>query len=151
MHRPLLLSLAAGLLGSALAASPATTPVTVNATVNDLCEFTSATNISFDYQAATLNATGGGALVAVRCNQDTAPFIAYWDDTTWKADGSLDLKNGSQVLNVVLTTDDDPTPVTGSAGSGSYYTYGVKATAKAGQWAAGNGTYTAVVDYYIGW
>ena len=151
MRRTLLFSLAAGLLGSALAASPAVTPVTVNATVNDICEFSSTTNIAFNYQAATLTATEGAALVQVRCNQDTAPFIAYWDDTTWKADGSVDLKNGSQVLNVVLTTDADPTPVTGAAGSGSHYTYGVKATAKAGQWAAGNGTYTAVVDYYIGW
>lgn len=151
MRRTLFLFLAAGLLGSALAASPAVTPVPVNATVNDICEFTSPTSIAFDYQAATQQDAQGTALVQVRCNQDTAPFIAYWDDTASKEDGSFDLKNGSKVLNVTLTTEDDATAVTGAAGSGSHYTYGVKATAKAGQWAASNGTYTAVVDYYIGW
>jgi hypothetical protein len=151
MRRTLLFSLAAGLLGSALAASPATTPVTVNATVNDICEFTSSTSITFDYQAASEEDAQGTALVELRCNQDTAPFIGYWDDTTSKADGSFDLKNGNSVLNLMLTNDDEPTLATGAAGTGSHYTYGVKATAKAGQWAAGNGTYTAVVDYYIGW
>jgi hypothetical protein len=152
MRRTLFLSLLAPtLLGSALAASPAVTSVTVNATVDDICEITSPTSINFDYQAANPEAAEGTALVQLRCNQDTEPFQSFWDDTQWNADGSLDLKNGSNLLNIMLSTDDNPTPATGSAGTGSYYTYGVKAMAEAGQWGASNGTYTAVVDYYLKW
>ncbi|KQQ97731.1 spore coat protein U domain-containing protein [Deinococcus sp. Leaf326] len=152
MRRTLFLSLLAPtLLGSALAASPAVTSVTVNATVDDICEITSPTSIDFTYQAANPDAAQGTALVQLRCNQDTVPFLGYWDNTQWKADGSLDLKNGNNLLNIVLATDEDATPTTGAAGTGSHYTYGVRATAKPGQWAASNGAYTAVVDYYIGW
>ena len=84
MRRTLFLSLLVPtLLGSALAASPAVTSVTVNATVDDICEITSPTSIDFAYQAANPEAAEGTALVQLRCNQDTAPFIGYWDDTAF--------------------------------------------------------------------
>lgn len=148
--RALLAFTVAALLGVAAAASPTPATVPVNATVEDICEITGTTNISFEYQAATLTPAAGNGTVGVHCNQDTAPFIGYWDDTQWNANGSLDLNNGSNKLNVTLGTDVDPTS-TGSGTAGSFYTYGISATAPAGQWTAPTGAYSAVVDYYIGW
>lgn len=143
--------LAATLLSGAVAASPATTPVAVNATVTDACEITAADQILFDYQAATPTATTGSGKVSVRCNLDSSPFLGYWDNTQWNANGSIDLMNGANKLNVVLTTDIDPTSAASNPADGSRYTYGLTATAAAQQWTAPNGSYSAVVDYYIGW
>ncbi|GAA5436076.1 spore coat protein U domain-containing protein [Deinococcus aquaticus] len=143
--------LAATLLSGAVAASPANAPVAVNATVTDACEITAADQILFNYQAATSTAATGSGKVSVRCNLDSSPFLGYWDDTQWNANGSIDLMNGANKLNVVLTTDIDPTLVPSNPADGSRYTYGLTATAAAQQWTAPNGSYSAVVDYYIGW
>lgn len=134
-----------------IASPAATTPVAVNATVTDACEITADDEILFNYQAATPTAATGSGKVSVRCNLDSSPFTGYWDDTQWNADGSIDLMNGANKLNVVLTTDDTPTTVSSDPADGSRYTYGLTAKAKAQQWTAPNGLYNATVNYYIGW
>ncbi|MBZ9750768.1 hypothetical protein K7W42_07825, partial [Deinococcus sp. HMF7604] len=95
-------------------------------------------------------ATGSGD-VLVRCNLDSSPFLGYWDDTKWNANGSLDLLNGTKKLNIVLSTAFEPTEEESNAEDGSRYSYALTATAGAHQWTASTGLYTATVDYYIGW
>jgi len=154
MTLPLLLS--AALLSVATAATAATpASVAVNATVEDACEIIlglgPSQNIEFDYQAAaTISTTGTGA-VLVRCNLDSGPFLAYWDDTQWNPNGSVDLMNGTNKLNVVLSADADPTFLGSDSIMGSGYVYNLMATAAAGQWTAPTGSYTKVVDFYVGW
>lgn len=143
--------LAAAALGFATAASPTPATVTINASVNDACEITDAPSIDFDYQAADLAAVTGESLVSVRCNLATEPFLGYWDDTQWNADGTVDLAGAGGVLKVMLETDFEPTVAQSNDADGSRYTYGVTATAAAGQWTAASGAYSATVDYYIGW
>lgn len=143
---PLLLS--AALLSVATAATPAS--VAVNATVEDACEIIGTSTILFDYAAAVATPTIGIGQVDVRCNLDSGPFLAYWDDTQWNANGSVDLMNGTNKLNVMLSADVDPTPVSAPR-DGSSYVYNLNATAAAGQWMAPTGAYTKVVDFYVGW
>ncbi|RJF74502.1 hypothetical protein D3875_04270 [Deinococcus cavernae] len=142
-----------GLLGAASAASPATASVPFTATVADACMITSsAPVITLDYQAASTTASVGNSQVLVVCNRDTAPFAGYWDDTGFNPDGSIDLLDaGNHKLNVTLATDFDYTDTGYAANGGSSYSYGISATAKAGQWAAPSGSYTKTVDYLVGW
>lgn len=152
MHVPrtLLAALLSGII-PALAVSPATISVPVSATVLDSCEISSSPLITIpEYEAADAVPEAGYANLLVRCNQDTIPFVAFWDDTGFNSDGSFDLLNGANKFNVTLGISLDP-EARNSEALGSNWTYRLSAAPRTAQWSVPNGIYTANADVYVGW